>query len=250
MQCLLPSCLISHSSSHFLFYTLLFCHLQEFVLPPECYLNSRSKATLVSSVDAETLLWTQIASSSTTVSASASTANTAVAVAAASQLRDMKSCDAMGRRESFSLFDDVDNRFKRSLKISSGSSSVIESDGDRDSSISSALNSDSKKEQGLASAVGSHIFEVAGFRSLAVGDILSLHLLDSHGHNICMLSSECYGNGHRLHEAERNLSRGQLTVFEDNGQSQVSVKSSLFLHSFSTISDFIRRPSDAGCSIQ
>ena len=213
-------------------------------------MNGRSKIILVSAVDAETLLWTQIASSSAAISASTSTANAAVAAAAASHLKGMKSCDTVGRRESFSLFDDVDNRFKSSLNISSGNSSVIVSEGDRGSSISSALDSDSKKEQGLASAVGSHIFEVAGFKSLAVGDVLSLHLLDSHGRNICMLSSERHGYGHRLDEAERDLSRGQLTVFEDNGQAQVSVKTSLFHNSLSTVCDFLKRPFAVGCSIQ
>ena len=228
----------------------MICNLQEFVLPSECYLNGRSKVTLVSSVDAETLLWTQITSSSAAISASASTANAAVAVTAASQLKDMKCSDAVGRRESFSLFDDVDNRFKSSLKISSGSSSVIESESDRISSSSSALHTDPRKEQGVASADGSHICEVAGFRSLAVGDVLSLHLLDSHGRNICMLSSEKHGYGHRLDEVEKDLSRGQLTVFEDNGQAQISVKTSHFHKSLSIISDFVRCPSAVGCSIQ
>jgi hypothetical protein len=227
----------------------VFC-LQEFILPSECYLNGHSKVTLVSAIDAETLLWTQIASSSKAISASTSSANTAVA--AASHLKDMKGCDTVGRRESFSLFDDVDNRFKSSLRISSSNSSVVESDVDRDSSISSALDSNPKKEPAAvpATAVGSHIFEVAGFRALAVGDVLSLHLLDSHGRNICMLSSERHGYGHRLDETEKDLSRGQLTVFEDNGQAQISAKSSLFIQGFSAVSDFIRRPSAGVCSIQ
>lgn len=226
--------------------------LQEFILPSECYLNGHSKVTLVSAVDAETLLWTQIASASKAISASTSSANTAVAVAAASHLKDMKGCDTVGRRESFSLFDDVDNRFKSSLRISSSNSSVVESEVDRDSSISSALDSNPKKEPVPvpATAVGSHIFEVAGFRALAVGDVLSLHLLDSHGRNICMLSSERHGYGHRLDETEKDLSRGQLTVFEDNGQAQISVKSSLLIQGFSAVSDFIRRPSAGVCSIQ
>ena len=164
----------------------------------------------------------------------------------------MKCSDAVGRRESFSLFDDVDNRFKSSLKISSGSSSVVENEDDRDSSISSAIHTDSRKEQGqgVASTDGSHICEVAGFRSLAVGDVLSLHLLDSHGRNICMLSSEKHGYGHRLDETEKNSSRGQLTVFEDNGQAQIGVKISHFHLSLSIISDFFKCPSAVGCSIQ
>lgn len=228
----------------------MFCYLQEFVLPSECYLNGRSKVTLVSSLDAETLLWTQITSLSAATSASASTANAAVAATAASHLKDLKCSDAVGRRESFTLFDDVDNRFKSSLKISSGSSSVIETESDRHSSINSALHNDSRKEQGVASADGSHICEVAGLRSLAVGDVLSLHLLDSHGRNICMLSSENHGYGHRLDEAEKDLSRGQLTVFEDNGQAQINVKSSHSHKSLSIISDFVRCPSAVGCSIQ
>lgn len=232
----------------------MICNLQEFFLPSECYLNGRSKVTLVSSLDAETLLWTQIASSSAAISASAPTANAAVAVPAASYLKDIKCSDAVGRRESFSLFDDVDNRFKSSSKSSSGSgSSVIESEGDRDSSISSsAIHTDARKErgQGVASSDGSHICEVAGFRSLAVGDVLSLHLLDSHGRNICMLSSEKHVYGHRLDETEKNSSRGQLTVFEDNGQAQISVKTSHFHQSLSIISDFVRCPSAIGCSIQ
>ena len=213
-------------------------------------MNGHSKVTLVSAVDAETLLWTQIASASKAISASTSSANTSVAVAAASHLKDMKGCDTVGRRESFSLFDDVDNRFKSSLRISSSNSSVVESEVDRDSSISSALDSNPKKEPVPATAVGSHIFEVAGFRALAVGDVLSLHLLDSHGRNICMLSSERHGYGHRLDETEKDLSRGQLTVFEDNGLAQIIVKSSLFIQSLSAVSDFIRRPSAGVCSIQ
>lgn len=207
-------------------------------MPSECHLGANSEITLVSALDEDTLLWAQVASSVALTAVDVAAA--AVAVSGGQQAVTPDS-EMAGRRESVGLFDDVDNHFRHGVKAGSA---VVEADKD---SASSMFDSDAPSA-GRGGAGGPLIFEVAGLKSLSRGDVLSLHLIDSSGRNICMISSDGHGQVHEEgSETVTLLSRGQLTVFGDSGVVEAEAKGTL-LPSFPAMGDIAQPP--AGCSIQ
>jgi hypothetical protein len=196
--------------------------------------------TLVSALDEDTLLWAQVASSVALTAVDVAAA--AIAVSGGQQAVTPDS-EMAGRRESVGLFDDVDNHFRHGVKAGSG---VVEADRD---SASTMFDSDAPSA-GRGGAGGPLIFQVAGLKSLSRGDVLSLHLIDRNGRNICMISSDGHGHG-QVHEGGSDSvtlqSRGQLTVFGDSGVVEAEARGNL-LPSFPAMVDITQTP--AGCSIQ
>lgn len=217
---------------------------QELFLPSECHLAAHSEVTLVSALDEDTLLWAQVASSVALTAVDVAAAAVAVSGGQAAVTPDS---EMAGRRESVGLFDDVDNHFRHGVKACSV---VVEADKD---SASSMFDSDGPSAGGRGGAGGGVaggplIYEVAGLKSLSRGDVLSLHLIDSSGRNICMVSSDGHGQVHdEGGDSVVLLSRGQLTVFGDSGVVETEARGSL-LPSFPAMGDIVQNPS--GCSIQ
>ena len=208
----------------------------------------------MSGLDEETLLWAQVASS-----APASCAHTAAGVNGSASGSGRGHGDVTpdsqtaGRRRTVGLFEEVDT-LRHEERVPSSGSTVVEAD--RDSADTETPPQSSSLSLSL-SRVSPHIFEIAGLSALSRGDVLSLHLVDSKGRNVCMLGSDGWGHVH-VHGSEESKGHskghtqgqghGQHTVFGDRAVEAGHKPTSTSISPFGMTSD--SRSPVAGCSIQ
>ena len=212
-------------------------------MPEECHIGPLSEITLVSGLDEDTLLWAQVASSVPNTAAASSSVVSATGHGDVTPDSQMAS-----RRRSIGLFEEVDSHVRNEVqvRVPSSCSTVIETDkdtADTESSQSSSLS---------LSRVSPHIFEIAGLSALSRGDVLSLHLVDSKGRNVCMLGNDGSSNGH-VHVNEdkghsHSKGHGQHTVFGDRAVELEHKSTSTSISPFG-MSNVVQNPV-ASCSIQ
>lgn len=214
----------------------------------------------MSGLDEETLLWAQVASSAPANCAHiAAGANGSASGGGRGHGDVTPDSQTAGRRRSVGLFEEADTA-RHEERVPSSGSTVIEADRD---SADTEIPPQSSSLCVSLSRVSPHIFEIAGLSALSRGDVLSLHLVDSKGRNVCMLGSDGWGHVHvngseeakghtKGHGHGHGQGHGQHTVFGDRaveaGHKPTSTSTSTSIPPFGMASD--SQSPVAGCSIQ
>ena len=207
--------------------------LQELFLPANAHVNSGNDVTLVSDMDEDTLLWAQVASSFEAsldgLSPSSAIFNNSITDVSPDIVDTNRSSSSVGV-ESI----DIAHRQK------SRRSSAGESSGNIFADVSVPIpGAEGKKEldDKQVETEGPQIVAVAGLKSLSKGDVLSLHLIDRMGRNICMVRGDTNRG-----KVEGNPFRGQGTVFGDSCDDVANKGKSSFLPSLPSMESITRIP--------
>lgn len=175
---------------------------QELFLPANAHVNGGSHVTLVSDMEEDTLLWSQVASSC----GLSLDAFTAPSITSQNDIPEVSpDIEENGNAHSSSSARSVSTAHQRRSRRSLARESSCDIFADVPVHIGV-----SEDRHGQVETEGAQIVVVAGLKSLSKGDVLSLHLIDRMGRNICMLRGD--SNSERV---KGNAFRGQRTVFGD-----------------------------------
>ena len=199
-------------------------------------MNGGSDLTLVSDMDEDTLLWAQVASSSEASLDGLPPPSTVFNNIVPEVSPDIVGSSSVGG-------ESVDNAHRQKSRRQK---SAGESSGNIFADVLVPIpGAEGKKdlEDKQVETEGPQIVTVAGLKSLSKGDVLSLHLIDRMGRNICMVRGDTNRD-----KVEGNPLRGQGTVFGDSCDDVSNKNKSSFLPSLPSIESITRIPPQ-NCSI-
>ena len=211
-------------------------------MPADAHVNAGSELTLISDMDEETLLWAQVASSPLAAITSAVTSSPSDDMSAFGAAPVSGENKDNGPPE---VSEDIVRRKSRR-------SSVRGNHHTSPTALPPAVSASKIECKGIemisdpVGTEGPQIVVVAGLRSLSKGDVLSIHLIDRSGHNICMIHGETRGM-----PADVGVGpfRGQGTVFGDSCEEAASTGKGHFLPSLPSISGMALIPHPDNCVV-
>ena len=202
-------------------------------------MNGGSDITLVSDMDEDTLLWAQVASASEAsldgLPLPPKVFNNSIPEVSPDIVDGNKGSSSVGGESTEGVHR------QKSRRPSAG-----ESSGNIFADVLVPIpgaEGKTESEDKQVEREGPQIVTVAGLKSLSKGDVLSLHLIDRMGRNICMVRGDT--NRDRV---EGNPFRGQGTVFGDSCDDVSNKAKSSFLPSLPSIESITRIPPQ-NCSV-